>query len=94
MSVGTDVVPKAYRPMVKGVFCGHNHDAKSTSSKLFTNVGGLTYDSQPKPHNFLIAQVDADHPEVRVDVSHAGINGVHYYTPGDNRKVTDVALWN
>jgi hypothetical protein len=48
----------------------------------------------PRPHNFLIAQVDADHPEVRIDVSHAGVNGFHYYTPGDNRKVTDVTLWN
>ncbi|KOO21264.1 hypothetical protein Ctob_000495 [Chrysochromulina tobinii] len=63
MSVGTDVVPEAYRPMVKGVFCGHNHVAMSTSSKLFTNVGGLTFSSVPRPHNFLIAQVDADHPE-------------------------------
>jgi len=27
-------------------------------------------------------------------VSHAGVNGFHYYTPGDNRKVTDVTLWN
>ena len=94
MSVGTDVVPEAYRPMVKGVFCGHNHVAMSTSSKLFTNVGGLTFSSVPRPHNFLIAQVDADHPEVRIDVSHAGVNGFHYYTPGDNRKVTDVTMWN
>ena len=42
----------------------------------------------------MLAQVDADHPEVRIDTSHTGINGKHYYTPGDNKKVTDVSQWN
>ena len=93
MGKGTGLVAAKYRPMVKGVFGGHNHHAKSTDGRLFTNLGALSYDSNPA-HNFMLAQVDSQHPEVRIDASRTGINGKHFYTPGDNHKVADASQWN
>ena len=42
MQNGVDIVDEQFRGMVKGVFCGHNHVAKTTTDKLFTNVGATT----------------------------------------------------
>ena len=91
MGVGSDLVDAKYRPLVKGTFCGHNHVAKSTTDKLFTNVGALTYGGNG--NSYLVAIVNDTHPEVRIDVGHGGSNGKHVYT-GATGKVADVTQWS
>jgi len=64
MKSGVNLVSGVYRSMVKGVFAGHVHYARSTSSDLFTQVPAITLAALDVA--YWVASVSEDAPEVRL----------------------------